>query len=99
MSIPKTKHMVTRRLMVESDKEPIALEGGEVNAVEEFSYLGLLIASSRRMVMDVDRRIVRASKAFGALRKAIFLDKNLSRTTKRRLHDACVLSVLLYGAE
>ena len=49
--------------------------------------------------MDVDRRIAQASKAFGALRKSVFMDKNLTLTTKRRLYDACVVSILLYGAE
>ena len=49
--------------------------------------------------MDVDRRVAQASKAFGALRKSVFLDKSLSLATKRRLYNACVLSVLLYGSE
>ena len=39
------------------------------------------------------------SKAFGALRKSVFLDKSLSLVTKWRLYNACVLSVLLYGSE
>ena len=61
----------------------------------EFPYLGLLIASSGRMDVDVDRKVAQASKAFGALRKAVFPDKNLSLTTKSKLYDVCVLSVLL----
>ena len=99
VSIPKTKHMVTGRLVDESDKEPIILVGGDIEAVDEFPYLGSLITSSGRMDMDIDRRIAQASKAFGALRKAVFLDRNLSLSTKRRIYTACVLSVLLYGAE
>ena len=47
----------------------------------------------------MERRIAQASKAFGALRKAVFLDKNLTLTTKRKVYQACVLSVLLYGSE
>ena len=47
----------------------------------------------------MDRWIAQASKAFGALRKSVFLDKNLSLCTKRKVYNACVLSVLLYGAE
>ena len=60
------------------------------------SYLGSIIAGSGRMDVDVDRRVAQASKAFGALRKAVFLDKNLSLRTKRKPYNACVLSVLLY---
>ena len=99
MSNPKTKHMVTGRLVEERDKEPIAVEGGEICAVEEFAYLGSQIAASGRMDGDVERRIVQASKAFGALRKSVFLDKDLTLSTKRRVYQACVMSVLLYGAE
>ena len=36
VSIPKTKHMVTGRLVEEEDLAPIALEGGEVETVKEF---------------------------------------------------------------
>ena len=57
VSIPKTKRMVTGRLAEESDGEPIAVSGGNVSAVEEFPYLGLLMASSGRMDVDVDRRV------------------------------------------
>ena len=96
VNIPKTKHLVTGRLVEESDKLPIAISGGgSISAVDEFPYLGSTVASLGRMDVDVDKRITQASKAFGALRKAVFLDKNLSLATKRKIYNACVLSVLL----
>jgi len=51
------------------------------------------------MDADVERRITKASQAFGALKKTVFRDKNLTLSTKRKIYQACVLSVLLYGAE
>ena len=99
VSNPKTKHMVTGRLVEDGDKEPIAVEGGEICAVEEFPYLGSLIAESGRIDADVERRVSQASRAFGALRKAVFLDKDLTLATKRKIYRAYVLSDLLYGAE
>ena len=33
--------------------------------------------------MDVERRVAQASKAFGALRKVVFLNKNLSLTMQQ----------------
>ena len=36
VSIPKTKHMVSGRSVEESDREPIAIEGGMIDAVDEF---------------------------------------------------------------
>ena len=44
--------------------------------------------------MDVENRTAKASRAFGALRKAVFLDKDLLLCTKRKVYQACVMSVL-----
>ena len=48
---------------------------------------------------EIDRRIAGASRAFGALNRAVFRDRNLSVNTKRLVYQACVMSVLLYGSE
>ena len=69
MSIPKTKQMVTGRIVEEEDQDYISLDGGSIEAIEEFPYLGSIIESSGKMDVDVDRRIAQASKAFDALRK------------------------------
>ena len=92
-------HLLTGRETVDSDQSPIKVNCGEINSVNEFQYLGSRIAASRRMDGDVEIRIVQASRAFGALRKAVFMDKNLSLYTKRMNYNTYVLSVLLYGSE
>ena len=51
------------------------------------------------MLLDVEDKIARASRAFGALCRPVFNDGNLSRGTKRMVYRAAVLGVLLYGAE
>ena len=48
-----------------------------MDAVKEFPYLGSLLECSGRMDAAVNRRVARALKVFGALRKAIFLEKYL----------------------
>ena len=54
VSISKTKHMVTGRLTENSDRDPIVLEGGDIESVDEFPYLGPVVASTGRMDIDVD---------------------------------------------
>ena len=83
-------------MIQQEDTQPISLEGGEIEHVSEFPYLGSSIA---RIDDEIDRRIANASKAFGALRQAVFKDTHLSITSKRLLYQACVLLVLLYGGE
>ena len=98
VSYSKTKLMVAGREISESDTGPLRIGAEEVECVEEFPYLGSIITASGRVDTEVERRITQASKAFGALRKPVFQDRNLSLHTKRVIYEACVLSVLLYGA-
>ena len=99
LSIPKTKVMAVGRLVTEEDKQPLAVGDAEIESVKVFQYLGSQVDSSGRMTVDVDKRIAQASKAYGALKKAVFRDHDLTISTKRKVYQACVLSVLLYGSE
>ena len=79
-------------------KAPIDLPQGSTENVDEFPYLGSLVASNKMVDTEVNKCIANASKSFGALRCAVFKGKNLTTTTKWKVYQACVLSVLLYGA-
>ena len=99
LSFEKIKFMVVGYGVDEGDMLPLDLPGGSIDWVSEFPYLGSLIAESGRAHEEVNRKIASASRAFGALRRPIFEDPDLSITTKRYIYRACVLSVLLYGSE
>ena len=75
------------------------VEGGTVEVVNHFKYLGSNISRDGEVTVEIDCIIAKASRAFGCLRKPIFQDRNLSIATKRQVHRAVVLSVLLYGDE
>ena len=77
----------------------MTVDGGSIECVKEFQYLGSIIAGDGRIDAEVDKHLANASKAFSALRKAVFTNTNHSLTTKRQVYHACVLSVLQYGAE
>ena len=99
VNIIKTKFMVVSHDIAEKDMQPISLEGGEIEHVSEFPYLGSSIATNGRIDDKIDMQIANASKTFGVLRQAVFKNANLSITTKRLVYQPCVLSVLLYGEE
>ena len=99
VSIPKTKLMVTGRQVTEADRAPLHVNNTVIESVTEFPYLGSLVASSGRVDTEVEKRIVQASRAFGALHKPVFSDSTLYVATKRKVYQACVLSILLYGSE
>ena len=50
------------------------------------------------ILLDVEYKIARASRAFGALCKPVFNDGNLSRRTEDGV-QGCSVGVLLFGAE
>ena len=82
------------------DTEALPLEdGGVVEWVSEFPYLGSLVVEDGRSHQEVDKRIANTSRAYGALRRAVFKDSHLSMATKKSVYNACVPSVLLYGSE
>ena len=99
LSVQKTKLLVAGVELSPIDLAPLQLNGGAVEVVREFKYLGSLVEASGRMTGEIDQRIVQASKAFGSLRSAVFLAHDLSLETKRLVYCSVVLGMLLYGAE
>ena len=49
------------------DMRPQRLDGGEVECVTEFKYLGSIVEAKGGITQEVGERIAKASKAFGAL--------------------------------
>ena len=99
VSIENTKGMVVGQTLDEHAVSSVQLDGGVINVVDHFTYLGSNISRDGEVTMDVDCRIAKASRAFGCLRRPIFQDKHFSVATKRQVYRAVVLPVLLYGAE
>ena len=99
VNLQKTKLMAVGPGIEDGERAPITMGNDVVECVEDFTYLGSSVTPNAKIDAEVDRRLASASKAFGALRHAIFKDRGLSITTKRHIYQACVLSVLLYGSE
>ena len=97
LSIVKTKLLVAGDSDAD-DMRPLRLDGGEVECVTEFKYLGSIVEAKGGIAQEVGEKIAKVSKAFGALREPIFRDSNLSLRTKRKVYKAVVLGVLLYTA-
>jgi hypothetical protein len=83
----------------DGDTTNFSVADGFVSFTDEFRYLGSIIHSSLTSDADVNMRITSASKAFGALRKCFFSNKDISCKDKGTVYVALVLSILLYGSE
>ena len=97
VSTEKTKGMAMGERLSEGDVAPIQVEGGEIEMVEQFTYLGSVLSGDGEIMEDVKSRIAKASRAFGCLRVPIFNNPILSIPTKRAVYRATVVSVLIMG--
>ena len=79
-------------------ERPIILEGEGLEEVESFRYLGCIVDTRGGTEADVKTIISKARAAFHILRNA-WKSWVIGKTTKIRLFNANVKSVLLYGAE
>ena len=57
----------------------MASGGSAVEVVKEFKYLGSLVEATGRMTGEVDRCVVKASKAFSSLHSAAFMAHDLTK--------------------
>ena len=73
--------------------------GGTVSFSESFVYLGSLHHHDLSDHHDVEARIKKASKAFGALRDRFFGSRDVPERLKGKVYAGGVLAVLLYGCE
>ena len=83
VSLEKTKLLATGKDLVPEDSLHVQLEEGEIASVEEFTYLGSTTTRDGEVRGEVVARLVKASRAFGCLRSAIFQNRRISVATKR----------------
>ena len=99
LSVEKTKALsseVGAHLPIEVSE----FEGfSHIDFVDRFEYLGVIIQRAGTGDAAVRERLEKARKAFWSLNSSVWSLAQLSLATKIRVHRACVLSVLLYGAE
>ena len=79
-------------------RAPVTVGGEPIREVESFVYLGSVVDKQGGTDRDVSSRIGKARAAFIIL-KNIWASMKISRTTKFRIFNSNVKSVLLYGSE
>ena len=82
MNTSKTKYMRDR-----GSKEvdlpclrPLAVDGDELEEVDEFVYLGSLVTADNDTSKEIRRRILAGNRTFFGLRKTLTSDRVLRRT-------------------
>ncbi|GAA6107151.1 uncharacterized protein LOC118407100 [Tachysurus ichikawai] len=95
ISLKKTNVMIQ-----DADSPPtIAIEGYNLEVVENYTYLGSTISNSLSVDTDVNGRIAKASAVMARLNQRLWKNHNLTEKTKHCIYQACVLSTLLYSSK
>ena len=97
----KPLHLYTDPLTYDgADLSPIMLpNNGFMQVVDEFPYLGDVIARNGGDARAVDARLESGCRAFGALRSCIFASSSVTIAAKCAVYEAIVVSITLYGCE
>ena len=77
----------------------INVHGQKLAVVSKFVYLGSTLNYSNSIDDEVCLRINKASHEFGILHKRLWSRHGISKRTKVKVYNACVLTVLLYASE
>ena len=91
LNVKKTKVMTTGEL------DYIIVDGGNIEVVDRFVFLGALITSDGQIDMEL-RRIAMGKSAMGSLKK-ICKDRDLRLVTKVKIVQTLIFPIMLYGAE
>ena len=91
----KTKVMACSTALVPT----IYLDGSVLQVVDNFTYLGSKLEPNGDASDEVRTRIGKATSVFLPLIKPLWLRHDIHLGVKRKVFDACVLSVLFYGCE
>ena len=81
------------------DQSDFDVHDGFVSFSSEFRYLGAIIHHSLTSDTDINKRIAKATAAFGALRGCLFSSKKFNLKDKGKVYTVLVLTILLYGSE
>ena len=77
----------------------ITIDGQVLEAVDNFTYLGSTVSSSLTLEAEVNSRIAKAAAVMSKLNQRVWNNPSLTKKTKLRVYQACVLSTLLYSSE
>ena len=77
----------------------ISIDGSNLNAVENFTYLGSVISIGATVSKDLDNRLSKAKSSFGRLSERVWQSHSLRLSTKIQVYRAVVFPTLLYCVE
>lgn len=95
----KTEVMYTPRPGKPNTQPHTMVKGQNLQTVDQFTYLGSIFTTANNIDAEINKRIAKASSAFGRMREKVWERRGTSTTTKLKVYKAVVLTTLLYACE
>ena len=76
----------------------IAIDGKDLEEVDQYNYLGRLITPGNEMAKEIDHRITSGWRRF-AQYSSFLKDPNMPMCLKKKVMDTVILPAMTYGAE
>ena len=92
LNVAKTKLMATGEI------DTVKLNGEEVEVVDMFQFLGVMITKDAACEKETKRRLALGRSAMGNM-KNLWKDRGIALDTKVKLVQTLVFPIVLYGAE
>ena len=99
---PKINVGRSKVLMVKMDQmescEKVRVNGEELQEVDKFKYLGVMISTDGGMGEELAHRVLEGRKVWGTMAK-LWKENMISREVKRKLCERVVTPTVVYGSE
>ncbi len=99
MRINASKTKVLSALIPGEQRQAVLLDGEPMEDVDKFKYLGSIFVANGQGTEEVRSRINLARSTFSRLQFCLWSRREISLTTKGRVYQAVVRSILLYSRE
>ena len=77
----------------------ITIDEYELDAVQQFTYLGSTVTDNLSLDTEINQRIGKAATTLARLTTRVLTNQKLTRRMKMAVYNACVISTLLYASE
>ena len=77
----------------------VYIVSSNLSVVDNFKYLGSSISRNLSLDVEINACIGRAGTVMAKLNKRVWQSINLTMTTRLKVYQACITSILLYGSE
>lgn len=93
-----TMNTTKTKLMTNSTKDQVEIDGNIITYVDEYDYLGQIISTKDQTDKEIERRVTNSWRKFWSL-KEVLKSKEIDIKYKFKVLNMCIVPVITYGCQ